>query len=549
MRFSNIFSAALWAALAPTFVPGALSAAGNSDAVAVQYHFAGAADLAGNTNFSLAARIFSLPAAKHFQDLVLDRWAGVFSKALQFEPGAGSAALLRPMLNDLLQADSTGCFGGHDKNRMDFVVAARLDAKSAAAWQKNLETALHSPGEPMTAEGFSGRRWDRPGNHSLWLLRARDWTVASRGEDLLPVRTAYLQNIKNKNLPSPVPIASWLAAEVDWPLLATWAPLSNCPLRLARTRMDVTAAGGRFQTMIHVSYPEAVPWKSQPWRIPKDLVSSPLSSFTASQDPGAYLRTNYTARLSDNPLTNQLFCWASQEMALLSYAAWPMADATNALRSLAAEAPALFNPFLEARDHTQLNWVPKEDRLAWLHLPLTSPALVTASSTNGNFLLAKVFPIASQHVPTPDQFWSQFPQRDDLVYCDLEITGIRLKQWRLLSELLPVFPPASSEDDARRQKAPKNAKPSSTATQTQTPMFVTEAWLAELSSPALNTTFTQATRISPTELAVVRSSPFLFTGLELVLLSHWLADAPVGPLDYSLLPQAKMSGPGLPVTH
>jgi pyridoxine 5-phosphate synthase len=54
------------------------------------------------------------------------------------------------------------------------------------------------------------------------------------------------------------------------------------------------------------------------------------------------------------------------------------------------------------------------------------------------------------------------------------------------------------------------------------------------------------TRTSPTELTVVRNSQFLFTGLELVLLSHWLADAPVGPIDYNLLPQAKMSGPGLP---
>jgi pyridoxine 5-phosphate synthase len=80
----------------------------------------------------------------------------------------------------------------------------------------------------------------------------------------------------------------------------------------------------------------------------------------------------------------------------------------------------------------------------------------------------------------------------------------------------------------------------------QTPLAVTEAWLAELSSLPLNNTVTEVTRTSPTELTVVRNSQFLFTGLELVLLSHWLADAPVGPIDYSLLPQAKMSGPGMP---
>jgi hypothetical protein len=78
---------------------------------------------------------------------------------------------------------------------------------------------------------------------------------------------------------------------------------------------------------------------------------------------------------------------------------------------------------------------------------------------------------------------------------------------------------------------------------------VTEAWLAELSSPILDNTVTEVTRTSPTKLAVVRNSQFLFTGLELVALSHWLAGAPVGPLDFSLLPQAKMSGPGMPKPH
>jgi hypothetical protein len=302
---------------------------------------------------------------------------------------------------------------------------------------------------------------------------------------------------------------------------------------------------------VQVTYPEAVPWKSQPWRFPKELVSNPMSSFTAMRDIAAYLNTDQTLwRLSNNPLTNQLFCWASREMALQNYAAWPVANATNALRKLGAEAPALLNPFLEARDHSQLSWVPKEDRLGWLHLQLTSPTLAAAAATNGNFLLAKLFPLeSSKRAPVPEPFWNQFQQPGDLVYYDLEVTGTRLKQWRMLTELLPVFPPPTPEDDARHQKAAKNAKPSSAANPPQTPMFITEAWLAELSTPVLNNTFTQVTRTSPTQLAIVRSSQFLFTGFELVLLSHWLADAPVGPIDYSLLPQAKMTGPGMPIHH
>ena len=549
MRIGNMFLTALSATLTCAGLLFNAGAAGGAEAVAIQYHFSGASDLAANTNFDRSKQIFNLPPSRHFVDLVLDRLTGIYANALQFAPGGDSAAQLRPMLGDLLQAESMGSFGGHDKARMDFVLAARLDEKGAAAWEKHLEAALHSSGEPLTAEGFSGRVWNRPGNNSLWILRARDWTVAGRGEDLLPVRTEYLQNIKQDNRPRPVMKGSWLSAEVDWPLLATWAPLSNCPLKLARTIVDVTASGGRMRVTAYVTYPEDLPWQAEPWRIPKGLVSSPLSSFTASRNLAALLNPiGALSRLSSQPLTNQLFCWALREMPLASYGAWPVMDATNIVRKLGAGAPAVFNPMLAASG-TALNWIPQANRLSWLRLPLTAPVLEPAHDKSGDFLLAKMFPMEPKFAKASDELWSQFEQRDDVVYYDWELTGLRLMQWRVLTELLPVFQPPATKDAARRQKAVQNAKPPAPGNTAQTPLAVTEGWLSILSTPVLGNTVTEVTRTSATELTVVRNSQFLFTGLELVLLSHWLADAPVGPLDYSLLPRAKMSGPGLPPAH
>jgi hypothetical protein len=543
MRIGNMFLAA---ALALAAFPFRADAAGSRFAVAIQYTFAGAADLAGNSNFNQVKAVFSTPPARHFQDLVLDRWAGVFWNALQLDPGGDSTALLRPLFNDLVQAESMGSFGGHDSNRMDFVLAARLDAKSAASWQHNLEQALHGKGEALTEEGFSGQRWNRPGNNAIWIFRARDWTVAGRGEDLLPVRTEYLQHIKLDNRPAPVKKESWLHAAVDWPRLAYWAPLAHCPLKLARTIVDLTASKGRLRATASVSYPEAVPWQPPPWRVPKGLVSDPLSSFTAARDLAPYLQSNETlSRLSDNPLAGQLYCWALRTMPLLSYAAWPVTDATNLMRKLGTEAPAVLNPALEARNHTQLTWKPKKDQLFWNHIPVTGPTLQATHDKSGDFLLAELFPIESKLTPPPDQLWSQFEGHGDLVYYDWEVTGLRLQQWRLLSELLPVFPTPSPEDAARRQKAAQNAKLSPLNNQPQTPMLITDSWLAALTLPPANTV-TEVTRTSPTELTLVRYSQFLFTGFELMLLSHWLADAPVGPIDLSLLPTAKMTGPGLP---
>ena len=540
-----MFLAVFLAASASALFPSETDALGSGDGVAIQYYFAGGDALAANTNFNQAKGFFNTPPVWHFQDFVLDRLAGVYWKALQFESGGGTAALLRPLLDDLLQVESVGSFGGRDANRMDFVLAARLDAKSAATWQKNLETALHGKGEPLTEEGFTGRRWDRPGGNSFWILRARDWTVTGRGEDLLPVRTEYLHNIKQDNRPAAVMKDSWLSASVDWPLLATWAPLAHCPLKLARTIVDVTASNGKMRATAYVSYPEAVPWESQPWRIPKKLVGSPLSSFTASQDLAPYLNSNETlARLSSNPLDSQLFCWALRSVPLQNYAAWAVNDATNVLEKLGAQAPALLNPILEARNHTQLSWMPKKNQLLWIHMQVTSATLEAAHDKSGDFLLASLFP-DPEHVPPSDQLWSQIEGRDDLVYYDWELTGLRLTQWRLLSEVLPVLPPPTLDDSAPRQKAAQKGKPLPISKQAQIALVVTEAWLAALNLPPANTV-TEVTRTSPTELTVVRNSQFLFTGLELVLLSHWLADAPAGPLDYNLLPRPKMTGPGLP---
>lgn len=539
---------AILTTLASALFLGKAAALGSEDAVALRYHFAGAAALAENTNFDRAKRILTFPPARHFQDLVLDRWAGIFSQALQFDAASNSPALLRPLLNDLLQAESVGSFGGRGKDRMDFVLAARLDAKSTEAWQKSLATALHGPGEPLTTEGFSGLRWNRPGHNAIWILRARDWVVAGRGEDLLPVREQYLQGIKQDNRPATVTKEGWLGAEVDWPLLATWTTLSNCPVKLARTSVEVTSDTRRLHATATVSYPEAVPWQSEAWRIPKEWVGGPLSSFTASQDLAAYLQPNSTlSRLSSNPLTNQLFCWAMRELPLLNYAAWPVTEATNTLRKLGTEGPAVLNPILEARDHTHLKWAPKSDQLTWLKLQLTSPTLEAVHDQSGDFLLAKLFPMEPKRVPVADKLWSQFEKSGNLVYYDWEITSMRLRQWRLLTELLPVYRPPPPAEVARQQKAAQNAKPPVLPNQLQTPLAITDAWLAEL-TPALglDNTVTEVTRTSPTELTVVRNSQFLFTGLELVLLSHWLADAPVGPIDNSLLPQAKMTGPGMP---
>jgi len=542
MRIGNILRSMCLSALVFVCWPVAAHALGSGDGVAIQYYFSGASTLASNADFQEAKAIFTAPPAKGFRNFVLDRLTGVYWKALQFDPNIDATNLLRPILDDLLLAESVGSFGGHDTNRMDFVLAAKLDAKAAGSWEKNLETALHGKGETWTEEGFSGERWNRAGKGSLWILHARDWTLVGGGEDLPSVRSGYLRSIKKDNRPITPTKDNWVSASVDWPLLANWVPgLSHSPVKLARTVAEVTASKERIHATIHVTYPQAVAWKGDPWRIPKGLVGGPLSSFTASRDLEPYLNgSDAMSHFSSDPLGSQLYCWALRSMVLESYAAWPVTDASNVVKKLGAEAPPALNPLLEARQHTHLSWVPSKNQLAWDRMAITAPILEAVHDTNGDFLLAKIFPMQPEVVPVSPQLFSQFEGHEDLIYYDWELTRLRLLQWRLLSELLPVFPPSPYQESPLVPKAAPNAKPRGPAKTPPLSLVATEAWLGSLVLPPGNTV-TEITRTSPTELTVTRNSQFLFTGLEWVLLSHWLADAPVGPIDMSLLPQAKMS--------
>jgi hypothetical protein len=121
-----------------------------------------------------------------------------------------------------------------------------------------------------------------------------------------------------------------------------------------------------------------------------------------------------------------------------------------------------------------------------------------------------------------------------LVYYDWEFTGPRLQQWRLLCELLPVLPPVA---DASASAAAAGGR--------KAPLVIVDGWLAGL-TPFLDNTVTEITRTSPGELSVARTTPFVLTSYELLWLSHWLTETPSGPVNYNLLPRAKMSGPGLP---
>jgi hypothetical protein len=516
--------------------------------VAGAWHFAGSAQLANNTNFDNVKKILTLAASREFQNLALTRFSGWLAASLFQATNEQSAAALRPLLDDLLSAETMSALGGAPQGPLNFIVALRLNDQRAQAWQAALPTVIGAPGRSFKAQDFTGQQWKLAGGQSFWIVRAKDWLLAGAGEDLGGQQTQYLQQISQKGRPGPALNQSWLEADLDWPRLTHWCPDLPGILQPARTKITFTATNQSILMEAQVVYPQPIPWKFDPWRIPTHVIRDPLISFTAGQDVAAYMNPGEAlSKLTDNPLTGQFYVWSLGEMVLQTYGAWPVADATNSLRRIAAETPAAFNPDLKELGAGELRWMPERNTLLWGNLSaIMAPALQVAPETNGQYLLVSFFPLVQRGKPAPDQLFQQIRGRTNLVYYDWEGTGQRLMPWRMFSSMLPVLPRMAPASTA---SALTNNSPA--AQRARSALVVEENWLSGVTPMLMaDNTVTEITRKGPAELTVVRQSPFALTSVELVLLSHWFTGTGRPPVNLSLLPPpAKVTGPGATPTR
>jgi hypothetical protein len=238
-------------------------------------------------------------------------------------------------------------------------------------------------------------------------------------------------------------------------------------------------------------------------------------------------------------LTNQFFVWALGEVPFQTYTAWPINDASNTLKRVAAEAASALNPVLQKIDGTTMMWLPKHQQLVWSKLQMIGPYLKAAPQGQGQYLLGGLFPWTRGKNLAPQELWQQFSDRPNLVFYDWELSGMRLQQWRLLSQLLPILP-------ANEPFNPSFVKSLSTARNRILPQSIDENWLAGLASMlGIAETVTEVSRTAPNQLTFIRSSPIGLTGFEMILLSHRLSGVGSGPIDMRLLPpRAKVSGLG-----
>jgi hypothetical protein len=386
---------------------------------------------------------------------------------------------------------------------------------------------------------FSGWQWPYAGADSLWMLQAGEWILVGRGEALAATRNAYVQRIAQTGRPLAALSKNCFEADIDLPRLAAWHPFPALPLKLARLQVAIEVEKGNFHVGSRVTYPQSIPWQSRPWDIPRGLVRQPLTSFSANQDIAPFFKSeDMLSHFSSDPLQTQFYFWSMGQMPFQSYIAWPVNDPTNMMRKLAPQILPTLNPILRALVGKDLIWNSRQSEIMWPRMQYTMPLLQPAPASNGQFLIASSFPLTKGTGPVPEELWAQFKSHSDMVYYDWEYTGPRLLELRAMTQALPILqamhfgpmqmPPAKSPG----------------AVEAQSRLNAEEKFLQGL-TPLLGNTVTEITKSGPNELTLVRNGPLVFSSFEILLLSHWMSETPAGPMNRTLLPEARMSGPGV----
>ncbi len=489
---------------------GNLFAAAPDDLLASS-RFVGGTALANNTSASKLKAIWALPETREFQSNVLHKAA---SLSASFLGGNASdekqGGLLRPLLDDLLGAESIAELRGTTPANAELYLAVQLKEDRARLWETNLLQAAKAKAKPAKIDDASG--WQtKIGQREKFLhfYRAGKWTVLVIGQEQAPARADFLKRLRAAAAPR-----SWLEADLDLPRLKMLLPeIDAMPVKLARAQFQIIGQGENLRTTARIIYPEKIDWKPDAWNIPKNTIRDPLISFTAGRRLAPFFKPWQPAdQLGFNPLTNQIYFWAQSQMPFQSYFALPVKEATNVLKVLAPKLAKTFNPVLEKRNGGMLNISSNQTEVLWQNLPpIIVPFLRPAKETNGmELLLGGLFPLVpSTNVP-PAELFAQVTGSSNLVFYDWEITEARLSQARFVSQLLPFFSAETVKTNANGTK------------RYSMPWMPQEKWLMAI-GPKLGNTVTEITFKGPNELNVVRKSHLGLNSSELIFLSHWLA--------------------------
>lgn len=501
-----------------------------NSASALRFHWIGKKKLATEANATNFMAIWNLPESTKLEAQTLDKLALAPWRLWSTNPplSNASSAMLRPLLEDLVQEEWYLEARGGAKESGEFMLAVRLSAERAARWRTNLPVVLQSlfgaspevrprSSDPMPGLNFQLSTF----NLQLSITRSGDWSLLSVSQPTQPsaLLAACRDQIAATGQPFVLPSSnSWASLGLDAHRLARITGL-NWPLPddFPEVQLEATGDGENVRTKARVVFSQRAPFALQNWNIPTNLIADPLVSFSAVRGGQYWLRIlKYWDESLLGSMPDQIFLWSLPGHQVRSYFTAPLTDAAARVQRLVEVGLTKGNEWLETNAIGTLV-VPPRGGLGWHGVPFSSPFLLAVSDHNDSYVFGGLFPVGSTNRPLSPAVIGVVLSRTNLVYYNWELTKTRLESWTYMGQLLRVI--------FQKSQLPRNS--------------ASLLWLNAISTNQ-TTSATVATLDSAREISVVRRSTMGLTAFELQLLADWLEspEFPVG-LHTTLVPPEK----------
>lgn len=469
-------------------------------------HSLGFEQLAASSNATTLREIWNLPASVELKNQTSEKLSQALAGLLSPRPKSDPAEcrrLIRPLLNDLWQAESFVEMTSPPGRAPELVWALRLSEERLRVWKANFGRLV------------SG--WDvrsETGAKRFSFGEARSWFVfsvqpgSSDQSGNVATNTSVFRRIQTQGRPVSEAKDYWLKSELNLARLDYWWSGSNSG-ELPFLEMSLAGNGSNLRTQARLAFSKPMNWKPEPWQIPTHTIRDPqnsLISFTAAQGLAPWLsRQPFWRELDLQPSPNQFYAWGQANVPFQVQFAFPSGNSTNWLKRIANQWVPRLNTNLNEHAVGEIRALTNRAEIVWRGLPMIVPYLRPAPEPGREFLWGGIFPMDLPTTPPPTALLAQLTGRTNLLYYDWEITEGRLGQLRALAQLLSfvtTFPAFNT-----------NA--------------VSQKWLDAV-QPRLGNAITEIAVLSPRELSVVRNSHIGLNGLELLALAYWL-DGPNFP--------------------
>jgi hypothetical protein len=511
------------------------SGSSNLGETIARIHWLGMKQLAGETNATNFMAIWNLPESQKLEAQTLDKLATAPWRLLLHQPSTNASMpmaaspLLRPLLDDLVNAESYLEITQETNKPGQFALVIRLDPARASLWQTNLSAVLESltgvkPTSGSTSvggnqPGFSVKKHHEP--NLIELVRSGDWTVLGLAQDsnrLMRDMAARIE--RNKNPFEDRTTNFWIEAEVDSARVAQSLPrLFHLPENIAghvpRITLSVVGDGQNIHSRGEFDFPRPLGIKLEPWIIPTNLINDPLISFSAFRGLkgiGPLTRTLDPYQIEDQP--NQLYIWAINGNPFQTEFAVPAPNQKDIIPTISKKLIPKANPWLAINGLGRLEESPGTDSLTWNGLFLIKPFLRLDAPSG--FVVAGLTPLGTTNQPVPAALLDQVLVNTNLCFYDWELTGPRVEDWVYMGQLL-------------RFGLHKAQMPAESAA---------IRWLRALETK-LGNSVTEISVAKADELILVRKSAVGLSAIEIHLVADWF-ESPFFPLGIHSLLSEKM---------